>query len=38
MATLIVHLTEQIHRSVELVREFKQLEETVELHPLNCIL
>lgn len=32
-STLIVHLTDQINHSVELVREFKQLEETTELQP-----
>jgi cyanophycin synthetase len=32
-STLIVHLSDKIHRSVELVREFKELEERFDLHP-----
>ena len=32
-ATLIVHLSDRINQSVALVREFKQLEEQVGLHP-----
>jgi cyanophycin synthetase len=32
-STMIVHLSDKIHRSVELVREFKELEEIVERHP-----
>ncbi len=30
---MIVHLSDQINRSVEVIREFKELEETFELHP-----
>ena len=32
-ATMIVHLSDQINRSVEVIREFKELEEKFELHP-----
>lgn len=32
-ATMIVHLSDRINRSVEIVREFKELEEKFELHP-----
>ena len=32
-ATMIVHLSDRIKRSVEIVREFKELEEHFELHP-----
>ncbi|MFD2571946.1 cyanophycin synthetase [Spirosoma soli] len=32
-ATMIVHLSDQINRSVEIIREFKELEEQYELHP-----
>ena len=32
-ATMIVHLSDRINRSVELVREFKQLEKAFDLHP-----
>ncbi|GAB3903075.1 cyanophycin synthetase [Larkinella knui] len=32
-ATMIVHLSDRIHQSVELVRGFKELEERFELHP-----
>jgi cyanophycin synthetase len=32
-ATMIVHLSDRINRSVEIIREFKELEEQVELHP-----
>ena len=32
-ATMIVHLSDQINRSVESIREFKELEEQFSLHP-----
>ncbi len=32
-ATMIVHLSDRINRSVEIIREFKELEEQFELHP-----
>lgn len=32
-ATMIVHLSDRINRSVQLIREFKELEEQFELHP-----
>ncbi|QJW89599.1 cyanophycin synthetase [Spirosoma taeanense] len=32
-ATLIVHMSDRIYRSVEIVRAFKELEEKGELHP-----
>lgn len=32
-ATMIVQLSDRINRSVQLIREFKELEEKYELHP-----
>ncbi|ADB40139.1 cyanophycin synthetase [Spirosoma linguale] len=32
-STMIVHLSDRINRSVEIVREFKELEEKFDLHP-----